>query len=83
VSAIKLTSEHNHLSDVTVEGNLFSGGNYTVYLTKKPDMRPPTDIRIVDNTFVRGTAKWGWLQNDGDPTQVFNGNVWDDGSPVG
>ncbi|MEM9608805.1 MAG: right-handed parallel beta-helix repeat-containing protein [Actinomycetota bacterium] len=83
VSAIKLTSEHNHLSDVVVEGNLFSGGNYTIYLTRKDDMQAPTDIRIVDNTFVRGTEKWGWLYNDNGPSQVFSGNVWDDGTPVG
>jgi predicted acyltransferase (DUF342 family) len=83
VSAIKLTSEHNHLSNVTVEGNLFSGGNYSIYLTRKDHMEVPTDIRIVDNTFIRGTEKWGWLYNDNGPTQVFSGNVWDDGTPVG
>ncbi|MEO1060902.1 MAG: right-handed parallel beta-helix repeat-containing protein [Actinomycetota bacterium] len=83
VSGVKFTSEFNHLSNVTIEGNLFSGGNYTIYLTKKPGMRAPTDIRIADNVFVEGTAKWGWLYNDNDPSQVFENNVWDDGTPVG
>ncbi len=83
VSAIKFTSEFNHLSDVTIEGNKFFGGNYTIYLTKKPGMRAPTDIRIADNVFVRDSAKWGWLFNDNHSSQVFVNNTWDDGSPVG
>ena len=83
VSAIKFTSEFNHLSDVTIEGNQFFGGNYTIYLTKKPGMRAPTDIRIADNVFVEGSAKWGWLFNDNHSSQVFENNTWDDGTPVG
>lgn len=83
VSAIKFTSEFNHLSDVVIEGNQFFGGNYAIYLTKKPGMRAPTDIRIADNVFVEGSSQWGWLYNDNHSSQVFENNVWDDGTPVG
>ncbi|MEM8902261.1 MAG: right-handed parallel beta-helix repeat-containing protein, partial [Actinomycetota bacterium] len=83
VSAIKLTSENRHLSDVVVQGNRLSGGNYTLYLTNKPGQRPPTDIQIIDNVFVDGTAKWGWRQVDASSSQTWRGNRTSGGNALG
>ncbi|MEO1060903.1 MAG: hypothetical protein AAFZ07_05755 [Actinomycetota bacterium] len=83
VSAIKLTSENRHLSDVVVQGNRLSGGNYTLYLTNKPGQRAPTDVQIIDNVFVDGTAKWGWRLVDSSPSQTWRGNTSSGGNALG
>lgn len=82
-SAIKLDSHNRHLDDVLVQGNLISGGGFSVYLEAKGAMRAPTNARIVDNVFVAGSMTWAWLRVTSDPTQVISGNTWDDGTPIG
>lgn len=76
-----------------IEGNLFLPGSasYCAYggsSKDKPFSEGARDIRFIDNVFVRGTSgRCGIYGPVGsfDPTRpgnVFDGNVWDDGTEV-
>lgn len=76
--------------DVLVEGNLFAGGGYTLYCGGfVAEGHDPSGIIIRDNVFSRqlwpDSGYYGpvaYFDPDA-PGNVWSGNVFDDGAPVG
>ena len=82
-SAILLQANFGPIRDWVVEGNLLSGGGYSLYLTEKSEEHgPPRDVRVVDNVWMRDSWSHGPLRVDAGPGLEWSGNVYDDGEPV-
>ena len=75
-ACLMMDSGESPLSNVLVEGNWLSGGNYTIYLTPGADPHGVSDITLSNNRFTRHflygplNAKWKGA--------VISGNVWED-----
>jgi len=65
--------------DLVIEGNLLSGGGWTLNICGKGSTRPK-NTRVVDNCFKRDSGYGPWAIDDLNPT--LSGNVYDDGSPI-
>jgi hypothetical protein len=85
-SSILLSSNTSHISRVTVDNNLMTGGGYSLYCAGMNVASSVDHIRATNNRFARTwhprSGHWG-------PTaycqfaDVFTGNVWDDtGGPL-
>jgi hypothetical protein len=62
---------------VTITGNLFSGGNYTVYIVDGNNGQYfVKNISLTNNRFVRNSYQYGTV--DINVTVTRSGNVWDD-----
>lgn len=65
-------------SDILVEGNWCSGGNFTIHAFSDGD--DAKSIRIVNNRFLRGTARYGVGRMEDGVT--WRGNVFDEDDRV-
>jgi hypothetical protein len=67
---------------VIIDGNLLSGGNYTVFILDGSSGKYfVRNITLTNNRFVRNTSRYGAL--DINVPVTSSGNVWnDDGTPV-
>ncbi len=77
-SAILLSSNTSPIRDVTVTGNLLTGGGYALYCNAGPDVANET---VTGNRFARSWHQRGgyWGATTGcEDADVFTGNVWDD-----
>ena len=77
---------HGHLGgdlrDVVVEGNLLSGGGYSLNIKERTSS--VADVVVRDNVWVRDSYNFGPQQGDAmaDPViTTWEGNVFDDGEP--
>ena len=75
---------HNGNADISrifIYGNLFDGGNFSVFLTHKTGSPhvAPTLCRMNNNTFTHD-YRYGPFSWDYDPLIQVNGNLWDDGT---
>ncbi|GAB3744839.1 DUF4082 domain-containing protein [Microlunatus parietis] len=81
------------VQDMEIRGNLIGAttGGFCAYGGSsggKPYSDGARDIRFIDNTFQRGKTGqcgfWGPITDfdSGAPGNVWQGNVWDDGTPV-
>lgn len=68
-------SSGNSCDDVLLENNWFNGGNYTIYL-KPGTGPPPTNVRVLNNRFMRD-YRYGVLVNESPSTTIL-GNYWYD-----
>ena len=80
-SALLLQSDKRPVERYTVERNLLSGGNYTLYLADK-NHGVPIDCVVRDNVFVDGSWKYGATRLDRGPGLVWSGNRTDSGEPI-
>ena len=71
------------LRNVLIEGNLLSGGTYTLNL-KARDGQPDlgSDVVVRDNVIVKDSWKFGPLNTDRAKAVVYEGNTLSDGSPA-
>lgn len=69
-------SGQSPLSDLVIEGNWLSGGNYTIYVTLGSGAYGVSGVTIKDNRFTRH-FRYGPLRDKAAGT-VISGNVWDD-----
>ena len=71
------------IGDIYVEGNFFSGGNYTMYLTQGDEHPPATGIVVRDNLWNAGSWQYGArrISNLADDL-VWEHNRTTDGHPV-
>lgn len=80
-SALILQADVLPLSDYVIEGNLLSGGTYTVYVRSKTVDDPnPTGMVFRNNVWVAGSWKYG-SASIRDTAPVWEGNRFSDGSP--
>ena len=82
--AIALFADWGPQHDVTVERNLVAGGGYSIYAGAAGS----SNLRFVDNVFSRRVfpkgGHWGPVAhwNAGGSGNVWQGNRWEDGTPV-
>jgi hypothetical protein len=87
-SAFILAADVAPLRNHRIEGNLISGGNYSVYLGAKRDaagnfLQPhPSDIVFRDNVFVRDSWQFGLRAFYGQPQLTWTNNTYQDGTPA-
>jgi hypothetical protein len=86
VSDVLLSSNTLPISSVTVDGNLFAGGGFSLYCAGSSDRSRVSNIVATGNRFARTFYPTGGYWG---PTtycefaSVWSGNVWDDtGLPV-
>jgi len=72
-SCVNFTTDFGGISDITITGNLLSGGNFTVY-SRSGGKGDPTGVSVTDNQFG-GADVFGLLSADGSVT--WSGNVSD------
>ncbi|GGI08382.1 discoidin domain-containing protein [Egicoccus halophilus] len=58
-SSILLQAIFSPIDNVLVEGNLMSGGTYTIYVENANDQPGPTNVTIRDNVLVEGSGLYG------------------------
>jgi hypothetical protein len=73
-------SPGSDLSDVIVEGNVFSGGAYSVYV-RHVAPHAFSDVHIRNNRWIKGSAVYGPTSIDGALSE-WVGNTWDDSAPI-
>jgi hypothetical protein len=72
-SCVNFTTDFGGISNITITGNLFNGGNFTVY-SRSGGHGDPTGVSVTDNHF--GSADvFGLLSADG--SVAWSGNVSD------
>jgi hypothetical protein len=82
--AIALFADWGPQHDVTVENNLVAGGGYTVYAGATGS----SNLRFLNNVFSKRVFPnggfWGPVAhwNAGGTGNVWQGNTWEDGTPV-
>ena len=80
-AAIMLQTENRELDDWVVVDNCLSGGGYTLYVEDK-EHGAPTDVRVDDNQWTRGSWSHGPTNVDQGEGWSFTGNRLDDGTPL-
>lgn len=82
-SALMLQTNFGPIDDWLVEGNRFSGGGFTVYITDKGNgYGPPTNVTMRGNVWVRDSWHWGPLRTKNlSSSAVWDANTYDDGTP--
>jgi hypothetical protein len=73
-SCVNFTTDFGGISNITIDHNLLSGGNYTVY-SRSGGNGNPTGVKVTNNHFGRWYV-FGLLSADGSVSE--SGNVWDD-----
>jgi hypothetical protein len=84
-SAVELDDDLGTISNVTVQDNFLSGGEYCTYGGSNPDAAPSTNIKYLDNAF--STLEYAHCGNYGPVAywdrsgagNVWSGNYWADG----
>ena len=71
------------IDNVVIESNWLSGGAYTVYLRDSSSHPAPTNVRIVNNVWIRDSWQFGPLSSDTslESCLEWTDNHYDDGSP--
>lgn len=78
-SALLLHANFVPLRDVHLEGNLLSGGTYTLNIKQRGDNPVPDNVAIIDNVWIRDSYKFGTHQIEAEGL-VMSGNLFDDGT---
>ena len=78
-SAIMIKADLGPISDVAIGDNLISGGIYSVYIHEGPQGMP-TNVRVANNVFIRGSSMYGPMYVHGSPALACN--VHDDRQAV-
>lgn len=81
-SALNIATDYRGgtISDVTVEGNRFAGGTYSVYV-RRSGGGEITRVVVRNNTWVRNSAVFGPYSIDTQITE-WSANHYSDGAPV-
>jgi hypothetical protein len=79
-SAIIFTAHFSTYNNAVIEGNLLSGGTFTLYV-RSTSNHSVGNVLVKDNVFVRNSWKFGHLSWDAGTTFSGNGNTFDDGTP--
>lgn len=81
-AAIIMGTHNAPLENVLIEGNLLSGGTYTLYLGEKFEGDPaPSGVRFVDNVWVADSWKYGSHTVSSTADVTWSGNALSDGTP--
>ena len=78
-SAIIFKADFAPFRNVVIEGNLLSGGTYSLYVLSTSKHAVGGDVSVRDNVFVRNSSKFGHVSRN---AGAFSGNTFDDGTPL-
>lgn len=73
-SSILLQAIAKPVDDVVVEGNLMSGGSFTLYVEGADGQPGPTGVTVSDNVFIDDSGRYGTLHTQADPAITWSGN---------
>ena len=76
-AAVAFSGYYAPVSNITFDGNWLAGGAYMLHLAGNEN--PLSNVRITNNRFVRGSARYGTIYRSGDISKICGeGNVYDD-----
>ena len=78
-SAIIFKADFAPIRNAVIEGNLLSGGTYSLYVLSTSKYAVGGDVSVRGNVFVRNSWKFGHLNRN---AGAFSGNTFDDGTPI-